>query len=336
MNWEAERIDTPTFQLTPVEKPDMSPFLVHMTGRNELLSIIKGKRVDIKDDGEVYVTYMPEGYGYIKSSIPEAAKSDYKARVVCFTDTPTFGLDFFRRRTPKRWELDQRYGIGFDKEALVRQGVRPVIYLDNNLMKQIKYIIGERRQNSTLTNNSKLNEKLDGLIRTIYYLMFPLLEDKYMQGFMWEREWRYPNPLGFTFDHKDIKVICCPPDEEDALKAVLSSVSTSAKFIHSWREYKDVTEYLERQQVVWQDKQKQVDEQENLKSAILKRRDLLRLYATSINDLTNYGDLIGQLQQELNTVEQIKTELKLRIDSLNKDIDDLEAKIKLKKNANGR
>jgi len=41
--WKDYEIDTPTFDLTPIEKPDMSPLLFHMTGRNAILSILQGE-----------------------------------------------------------------------------------------------------------------------------------------------------------------------------------------------------------------------------------------------------------------------------------------------------
>jgi hypothetical protein len=40
--WNKRRILTPTFQLTPLEKPDMSPYLVHMTGKGSLVNTLKG------------------------------------------------------------------------------------------------------------------------------------------------------------------------------------------------------------------------------------------------------------------------------------------------------
>ena len=41
--WHDCKITTPTFSLTPVEKPDASPFLIHMTGRDSLVNILKGE-----------------------------------------------------------------------------------------------------------------------------------------------------------------------------------------------------------------------------------------------------------------------------------------------------
>jgi len=46
--WKEYQIDTPTFELSSIEKPDMSPFLIHITGKDEILSILKAE--DTPDD----------------------------------------------------------------------------------------------------------------------------------------------------------------------------------------------------------------------------------------------------------------------------------------------
>ncbi len=35
VTWREYQIATPTFRLSPLEKPDMSPYLVHMTGKGK-------------------------------------------------------------------------------------------------------------------------------------------------------------------------------------------------------------------------------------------------------------------------------------------------------------
>jgi len=37
--WKDYEIDTPTIRLTPIEKPDMSSFLVRMTGKDKIIVI---------------------------------------------------------------------------------------------------------------------------------------------------------------------------------------------------------------------------------------------------------------------------------------------------------
>jgi hypothetical protein len=66
VTWKNYQIDTPTFQLTPVEKPDMSPFLVHMTGKNEIIDILKGKNAPEE---------ILKEHGFLRASISQYSQS---------------------------------------------------------------------------------------------------------------------------------------------------------------------------------------------------------------------------------------------------------------------
>lgn len=133
INWKQYRNETPTFQITPVEKPDLSPFLIHMTGKNSLVNILKGEN---KPEDVV----LPERNGYLKAVKPsfDGQAAYYNSEVVCFTESPIFALDFFRYRSFRRWSDDQQYGIGFSKSDLIRhRKVRPVLYLDTESNSQL-------------------------------------------------------------------------------------------------------------------------------------------------------------------------------------------------------
>jgi hypothetical protein len=69
-----------------------------MTGRNELISILKGENAP----ESVLVKY---NYGYLKSVIPtfDGNHGYYNSPVVCFTESPLFAIDFFRYRSFRRW-----------------------------------------------------------------------------------------------------------------------------------------------------------------------------------------------------------------------------------------
>ncbi len=330
--WESYRIKTPTFQLTPVEKPDMSPFLVHMTGKNEIIQILEGKNAP----GE-----LGQGNGFLKASVPQeiANKNDYTAEVVCFTESPTFALDFFRYRSYRRWHENQSFGIGFDKANLVSKKIRPVIYADKELTKQIitSYESYQNRRKQ-ISENKQPKTLSDKLAEVTYPLLFPLLEDEEMEGFMWEREWRATEENGFVFSHKDIRIICCPPEEEKGIRDILGNSANDIQFIHTWIEYDDVTRFLERQQQTWKNnkdsltqveqKDKEIEQEDK---EIEQIRALIEHYEITNNSLDFYHDFILRLERNRERIEKELRDMADQIDNLNTQLAKLEEKKEAKK-----
>ncbi|WP_346293995.1 hypothetical protein [Sphaerothrix gracilis] len=310
--WKEYEITTPTFKLTPVEKPDMSPFLIHMTGKNQLAEILKGNGADdaIK---------VKSGQGYLKSVSPEVAKNNqsFNPKVVCFTESPTFSLDFFRYRKFDRWQSDQRFGIGFEKAALVEQGVRPVIYTDEALTKKIIEFWHRFQSNQNLCKKKIINNKLKKIIDEIYPLLFPLLEKHSNQGFMWEREWRSPNPDGLVFNHTDIRIICCPQSEEKKIKGILKNASENIEFIRTWKQYDDITCYLNRQSDLWQ---LQIDPGLSKEQRIKKLKFLVEQYKVRINSLDSYKEVVEQLLSSVEKIDEEKNTIKQSINKFEEEL----------------
>lgn len=219
--WSKHKINTKTLELRPFEKSDMSPFLVHMTTENAIKSILESS--------------TKEFHGKIDASKPTQSQSNwYGHKIVCFTETPIFSIDFFRHKSHDRWLKDLRYGIGFSKKSLADCGVRPALYIDKRLLRMI----------ASLRSFSMTSEELE-LYNSMAPLMTPLDQDADNQGFMWEREWRYPNEEGFEFHYKDIEIICCPFDEVDHISKRLGEYSNNVTFVETWGEYEEVSKYLE-------------------------------------------------------------------------------------------
>lgn len=243
IRWKDYQIDTPTFQLSSVEKPDLSPFLIHMTGRNQLISILSGENAPEGIE-------VPENNGFLRSAIPSynGSQGYYNSSVVCFTESPLFALDFFRYRSFSRWEADQQFGIGFSKTDLVNhRNVRPVIYLDTETNTEILSVCNRILDDSlTVSNQDGEIEDLKPIMEKIKPLLFPLLQDRPSQGFMWEREWRCPNENGLIFPLSAIKVICCPNNERAEIEALLGENLNNIQIVEIWREYDDVTSFLRR------------------------------------------------------------------------------------------
>lgn len=219
--WSKHKIKTKTLELRPFEKSDMSPFLVHMTTENAIKSILESG--------------TKEFHGKIEASKPTQSRSNwYGHKVVCFTETPIFSIDFFRHKSHDRWLKDLRYGIGFSKKALADCGVRPALYIDKTLLKLI----------ASLRGFSMTSKDLE-LYNSIAPIMTPLDHNTNNQGFMWEREWRYPDEGGFEFHYEDIEIICCPFNEVAFISEILGEYSNNITFVETWGEYEEVSKYLE-------------------------------------------------------------------------------------------
>lgn len=280
--WKKFAINTPTLELRPFEKSDMSPFLVHMTNGKSVKSILENKKIN--------------------ATTPSQSKSDwYDKKIVCFTETPIFAIDFFRYKKIDRWKNDLRYGIGFSKKALADKGVRPALYIDNVLIGLIAELKG------------RSSETKAGIVYSAFApLITPLDHDKDAQGFMWEREWRYPDENGFDFQFDDIKIICCPREEVSDLIKILGAFSNNITFLETWGEYDEVTKYLESRRnsnemrlVV---NSSGIDE---LKSAYLElSQELSKLeaYKTQIDRLHAHSSMIEEelpnIQNKIKIIQQ--------------------------------
>jgi hypothetical protein len=226
MLYSAERNTTPTFCLTPGEKPDMSPYLFHLTTEKKLESILKDKK--------------------LQASIPRGSENSFSYKIVCFTETPIFALDFFRYRwSNNRERLDLNYGIGFSKEKMVNRGVYPAIYASKDLNSSIKSIFStlEKLENlSGFIDQNFLAEILE-VRKQFLPLLTPMFEKMTLQGFMWEREWRIEGD--FEFDYDDIEYICCPLSSKQKIVDIVGS--NKIEFLENWEQYNEITDFIKTQ-----------------------------------------------------------------------------------------
>jgi len=165
----------------------------------------------------------------------------------------------------------------------------------------------------TVTDNGGIVKDKKELFSRIKPLLFPLLEETTLQGFMWEREWRCPDEGGMTFSHKAVKIICCPAGERDEIIEVLGEQAADIEIVESWKEYDDVTNYLKRRQ-------------RETKTEVLSK-------ISEIKDFKTLNELKTHNERTLNTLEGYYSVFKETVSSLegnniNGMIEEMKAKSK--------
>jgi hypothetical protein len=290
--WNEYRIDTPAFKLTSLEKPDMSPYLVHMTGRAAILGILG---------------YESAGQGKINAKVPQQRKAQwYDSPVVCFTESPLFAIDAFRYIKFQRWQQDMRYGLGFSKEKLAHRGCRPVLYADSDLVTKLRGL----KDLCANVDVTPLQESTQTLLNAILPLTNSLMEYEVKQGFIWEREWRHPDPDGFVFDYKDIEIICCPDEEREAILEMFGESASGIRFVSSWSQYDDVRAFLSSRSAGWETR---IELGRANHEELSKLRDQ---YKQERNKLHAHRAYIDRLQSEVVSLEAANTLLDARIEEL--------------------
>ncbi|WP_157838108.1 hypothetical protein [Pseudomonas sp. PH1b] len=110
------------------ERPDLSPFLVHLTRRS--------KKPQKNSAFENLISILKDGH--IKSSGPDGFIKGYK-RATCFMDTPLSSLKYVlnERDTKKDNPRYEPYGIVITKKNAFKKGCRPVMYLSKKEEKKV-------------------------------------------------------------------------------------------------------------------------------------------------------------------------------------------------------
>lgn len=300
--WDDYKITKKSLQLSPIEKPDMSPFLVHMTGKNQILDILKSSEWD--------------EHGLIKASVPSQAKSEkYNREVVCFTESVLHSIDSFRYIAINRFKANLLYGIGFSKEKLaLNEKVRPALYIDNNTVGRLLSL--DQFYLDKIDHLSKEDLKVKRVIDELIPFTTPVFQDDWRQGYTWEREWRYfdPKTIGFEFSYEDIEIICCPVSERSAIEEQLEEYSKKIRFVSTWGEYNEVVEFMKSRQHNFSLGLNANSKKERLS---LRKQDINRVK----NQLEAYREYAESLTNQISTLEE-------HISNYEKELKDIDTALK--------
>lgn len=279
---------TRTFDLTPGEKPDMSPYLFHLTTKDSLINILEHQKL---------ILIIPRG----------ANKEKHPYKMVCFTESPPFALDFFRYRWSDRKDrINLEYGLGFSKETMVHKGVYPTVYLDESLFSYVKDL--KKRVDGSQKSTNEMKKEMELLIAQIS----PLFENADLRGYTWEREWRCTRGDSLEFDYVDIRYICCPRAEQEAIRKIIEDSNEveaiqHIQFLENWQEYDEITTFLQRRQFTGD------DELEELLAEKCRTNNLINYYNSHYKKI---DELKTHLNQVVNYINNKKEEIQ---DSINRE-----------------
>lgn len=295
---------TPTFKLTSIEKPDMSPYLFHMTTEESLQKVLEDQEAG-------------ENKGRLIAQIPRHCKNEeYRIPMVCFTETPPFALDFFRYRwSDNKDRQNLKYGIGFDKSSMVKKRVFPTFYVNKEVQSQIFCSITmlgefdlenlqsiECKDDQLIQQLKQILENTSQTLESVKRLMFPLLENNKYEGYIWEREWRYTSHdnADFIFSYADIRIICCTDEDENNFKMIIGEEiiqNNPIKFIRTWEQYDEITDFINN---------RSRDTDDNIKQRIQK-------VLAERKGIESYLSHFAIQEKHISKIKNIKNELDVQI-----------------------
>jgi hypothetical protein len=206
-------------------RSDISPFLVHMTKKSGDLSarLILEKIIDelqVKP-GRAEVSDIRYG-GYTKNMSEEDRLTYFGA--TCFTETPLDEIHCLLDINYRQINLEP-YGLVFLKDNLLKKGVSPVMYLNNetgdkNEVAQALFSLSSSHRAAA----AQLLPLLSLFGRKVQS-PFAAQAPKGRIDFRWEREWRQPYTKGsVSFSEDDVFIGLCPHEEIDYFEKLLPTL----------------------------------------------------------------------------------------------------------------
>ncbi|MBE9240101.1 abortive infection system antitoxin AbiGi family protein [Synechocystis salina] len=295
----------PTFQLTPVDKPDMSPYLFHLTTKDNLIQILKDK--------------------FLKLQKPRGSHSDkHDYAMVCFTESPPFALDFFRYRWNDNKDRDDlKYGIGFSKEKMVRKGVRPTAYFDRELIKLVQWL--QEKLNNNKEKYEVENKEMHKLAGQISPLIFGNINSRNnLQGYSWEREWRYTKgnkedieketeeEYKLKFNYDEITYICCPDEDKRQIQEIVGN-TPNIKYLKTWEEYNEIIDFLSAKDSYQEDEVEELEEKQH------RIRNLIIRYESGYQQIDKLKEHLDHITESIEDKIERQNIINIISNKLGKD-----------------
>jgi hypothetical protein len=207
-------------------REDISPFLVHLTRDKTggLTASVLLKHIIASKELIPGASLVSDArFGLRTASLSdEQKKRSFSA--ICFTETPLNEIHCLLEISSRKVALAP-FGLVFMKNALMKLGVSPVLYL-NNLNADKDAII--KALCSLRESHPAEAEQLLPLLAIYGQKLQPPGARTRSAGiidFQWEREWRYPAVGGnLHFAEQDVFVGLCPHDEIAAFERLFPPV----------------------------------------------------------------------------------------------------------------
>lgn len=194
-------------------REDISPFLVHLarnngsqTAQNTLLSIAQDKKLKCGSD-----PISDARFGVNTTGMGADEKKELFC-AICFTETPLNEVHCLLEIDKRQIHLAP-YGLVFLKDNAVRNGVEPVIYINNYLADK----------NPVIQSLCSLKDQFPEAAALLLPLISVMGKKFTPPGgnpsddevdFYWEREWRYVANRGdYPIKNEEIFVGLCPDSE---------------------------------------------------------------------------------------------------------------------------
>lgn len=224
------------------QRPDLSPYLVHLTrdlsdgssARDNLVSILNDRCIEARNPHGLAVPHLP----HIGIDDPQFLECQ---RVVCFSETPLEHLSGLVDPGIWRKYHFRGYGLAFEKQQLVDRGANPVWYLNGFrgngfrwLSKSVNALIDDqlRDENSNLAPNRFEESEIARL--TPYIEVMGEWPTGYggtlKKDFSFEREWRIKGD--FRFEEDSVAAIIVPPGKADSVLKRLAMSATRISRAH--------------------------------------------------------------------------------------------------------